>query len=81
MNLSASETVAVEKEVVSEFGGRLDLKRSSRALRSGAGFLIVEPRHHASASERDLTETTARAAGFALEEHPTLKRDWAVLFL
>ena len=52
-----------------------------RALRSGAGFLIVEPRHHASASERDLTETTARAAGFALEEHPKLKRDWAVLFL
>ena len=51
------------------------------ALRPGARFLIVEPRHHASAAERESTEAAARAAGFALVDHPRLRRDWAVSFL
>lgn len=49
-----------------------------RALRPGAAFLVVEPRHHASVAECASTEAAARAAGFAPTEHPRLKRDWAV---
>jgi len=52
-----------------------------RALRPGRKFLVVEPRHHASAAECESTEAAARAAGFALAEHPRLKRDWAVTFV
>ncbi len=52
-----------------------------RALRPGGKFLVVEPRHHASTAECDSTEATARDAGFALAEHPRLKRDWAVTFV
>jgi ubiquinone/menaquinone biosynthesis C-methylase UbiE len=52
-----------------------------RALRPGGKFLVVEPRHHASVTECESIETTARAAGFGLAEHPRLKRDWAVTFL
>ncbi len=51
------------------------------ALRPGGKFLVVEPRHHASVAECESTEATARAAGFALAEHPRLKRDWAVTFV
>jgi ubiquinone/menaquinone biosynthesis C-methylase UbiE len=52
-----------------------------RALKPGGKFLVVEPRHHASAAEQESVEATARAAGFALAEHPRLKRDWAVTFV
>ena len=52
-----------------------------RALRPGGKFLVIEPRHHASAAECESTEAAARAAGFALGEHPRLKRDWAVTFV
>jgi ubiquinone/menaquinone biosynthesis C-methylase UbiE len=52
-----------------------------RALKPGGKFLVVEPRHHASPAERESTEGVARAAGFALADHPRLKRDWAVTFV
>lgn len=52
-----------------------------RALKPGGKFLVVEPRHHASAPERESVESTARAAGLALAEHPRLTRDWAVTFV
>jgi ubiquinone/menaquinone biosynthesis C-methylase UbiE len=52
-----------------------------RALRPGGKFLVVEPRHHASAADCEATEAAARAAGLALAEHPRLKRDWAVTFV
>lgn len=52
-----------------------------RALRPGGKFLVVEPRHHASAAERESAEAAARAAGFVLAEYPRLKRDWAVAFV
>jgi ubiquinone/menaquinone biosynthesis C-methylase UbiE len=51
------------------------------ALRPGGRFLVIEPRHHASAGERESIESTAREAGFVLAEHPRLKRDWAVVFV
>ena len=51
------------------------------ALRPGATFLVVEPRHHASAAECESSEAAARTAGFAVVEHPRLKRDWAVTFV
>jgi ubiquinone/menaquinone biosynthesis C-methylase UbiE len=54
------------------------MKDVHRALKPGGRFLIVEPRHHASPAECESTEALARAAGFALGDHPTLKRDWAV---
>ncbi|MDI6808931.1 MAG: class I SAM-dependent methyltransferase [Candidatus Eisenbacteria bacterium] len=52
-----------------------------RALKPGGNLLVVEPGHHASAAEREATETAARTAGFALAEYPRLKRDWAVAFV
>jgi len=52
-----------------------------RALKPGGKFLVIEPRHHASAAEREALETTARQAGFALANYPRLKRDWAVVFV
>jgi ubiquinone/menaquinone biosynthesis C-methylase UbiE len=52
-----------------------------RALKPGGRFLIVEPKHHASPSERESIEAAARASSFALAGHPRLKRDWAVTFL
>ncbi len=52
-----------------------------RALKPGGKFLVVEPRHHASKAECESTESAARAAGFALADHPRLKRDWAVTFV
>jgi cyclopropane fatty-acyl-phospholipid synthase-like methyltransferase len=51
------------------------------ALRPGGTFLVVEPRHHASPADRESTEAAARRAGFALAGHPSLKRDWAVVFV
>ena len=51
------------------------------ALKPGGKFLVVEPRHHASAADCRATEAAARAAGFALTGHPRLKRDWAVALL
>ena len=51
------------------------------ALKPGAKFLVVEPRHHASPAECESIKAAARSAGFALVEHPKLKRDWAVVFL
>jgi ubiquinone/menaquinone biosynthesis C-methylase UbiE len=52
-----------------------------RSLKPGGKFLVVEPRHHASIQECKATEAVARGAGFALLEHPKLKRDWAVTFV
>jgi ubiquinone/menaquinone biosynthesis C-methylase UbiE len=52
-----------------------------RALRPGARLLVVEPRHHASAAERESTEAAAQGAGFTLAGHPRLRRDWAVSFV
>jgi len=51
------------------------------ALKHGGKFLVVEPRHHASAAGCESTEAAARDAGFALTDHPRLKRDWAVTFV
>jgi SAM-dependent methyltransferase len=51
-----------------------------RALKPGGVFLVVEPRHHASAAECEATETTARESGFTIAGHPKLRRDWAVCF-
>lgn len=52
-----------------------------RALKSGGRFLVVEPKHHASAAEREAIEGAARGAGFLVADHPQLKRDWAVVFV
>jgi len=52
-----------------------------QSLKPGGKFLIVEPRHHASIQEREAIEAVARGAGFALLEHPKLKRDWAATFV
>jgi len=49
-----------------------------RALRPGGTFLVIEPRHHASARECEATEAAAREAGFAIAGHPKLRRDWSV---
>jgi ubiquinone/menaquinone biosynthesis C-methylase UbiE len=51
------------------------------ALKPGGELLIVEPGHHASAAERQAVEDNARRAGFTVADHPSLKRDWAVLFV
>ena len=51
------------------------------ALKHGGKLLVVEPRHHASAAACESTEAAARGAGFALADHPRLKRDWAVTLL
>lgn len=51
-----------------------------RALRPGGVFLIVEPRHHASASECADTEAAALEAGFVLDGHPRFVRDWTAQF-
>jgi ubiquinone/menaquinone biosynthesis C-methylase UbiE len=50
-----------------------------RALRPGGKLLVVEPRHHASAAERESTETAAQIAGLVPVAYPRLKRDWAVI--
>ena len=52
-----------------------------RALRPGRRFLVIEPRHHASAAECEATETAARESGFLVADHPRLKRDWAVVLV
>jgi SAM-dependent methyltransferase len=52
-----------------------------RALKMDGKFLVVEPRHHASAPEREAIETAASAAGFIVDDHPRLRRDWAALFV
>ena len=52
----------------------------NQALKSGAIFLVVEPKHHASAVECQATETAARQAGFTKASHPKFWRDWAVTF-
>lgn len=52
-----------------------------RALKPGGKFLVVEPKHHASADEREVVEAGARQAGFVLSGYPKLKRDWAVTFV
>lgn len=52
-----------------------------RVLKPGGTFLIMEPRHHASATECEAIRTMARNAGFTISEHPRLWRDWAVLFV
>jgi ubiquinone/menaquinone biosynthesis C-methylase UbiE len=53
----------------------------SRALRRGAKFLVIEPRHHASAAERDVVISTARNSGFILRDDRALIRDWAATFV
>jgi ubiquinone/menaquinone biosynthesis C-methylase UbiE len=52
-----------------------------RALKSGGKFLVIEPRHHASATEREAIETTTRGAGLAVGGYPRLTRDWAVILV
>jgi ubiquinone/menaquinone biosynthesis C-methylase UbiE len=52
-----------------------------RVLKSGGAFLVVEPRHHASAVECEDIRTMARNAGFAISDQPKLWRDWAVLLV
>ncbi len=59
--------------------GRL-MSNVHRALKPGGTFLVVEPRHHASADERTATEAAARAAGFSLIGHPRFVRDWVAYF-
>jgi ubiquinone/menaquinone biosynthesis C-methylase UbiE len=49
-----------------------------RVLRPGGAFLVVEPGHHASPAERESVEALARAAGFAVADHPRLRGNWAV---
>jgi ubiquinone/menaquinone biosynthesis C-methylase UbiE len=63
-----------------EDAGRL-MSDVHRALKPGGKFLVAEPRHHASAAEREAAEAAARAAGFTLGGYPRLKRDWAVIFV
>jgi len=52
-----------------------------KALKPGGRFLVIEPRHHASATERESVMARARSAGFALARHPRLIRDWAADFV
>ena len=49
-----------------------------RVLRPGGTFLVVEPGHHASPAEQAGVESLARAAGFAVADHPRLRGNWAV---
>jgi ubiquinone/menaquinone biosynthesis C-methylase UbiE len=51
------------------------------ALKRGRKFLVIEPKHHASAVECEAIEASARRAGFAVGSHPRLARDWAVVFV
>jgi 2-polyprenyl-3-methyl-5-hydroxy-6-metoxy-1,4-benzoquinol methylase len=51
------------------------------SLKPGERFFIVEPKGHASADEYQATETAAKQAGFAVIDHPKLKRDWATMFV
>jgi len=51
-----------------------------RALKPGGELLVIEPRHHSSAAERESVESAARTAGFTLAGHPRLIRDWAATF-
>jgi ubiquinone/menaquinone biosynthesis C-methylase UbiE len=51
-----------------------------RALKPGGAFLVVEPRHHAGATECEATESAALGAGFTVAGYPRLYRDWAVNF-
>jgi ubiquinone/menaquinone biosynthesis C-methylase UbiE len=50
-----------------------------RALKPGGKFLIVEPRHHASASYCDSIERAARQAELSAIGHPKIIRTWALL--
>ena len=50
-----------------------------RALKPGAAFLVIEPRHHASPAECEATVSAARQAGLTVAAYPRLLRDWAVL--
>jgi len=52
-----------------------------RALKPGGMFLVVEPRHHASAAECEATRAMARDSGLTISDHPKLWRDWAVLLV
>ena len=54
------------------------MRNVHRALRAGGTFLVIEPRHHASAAECEATEAAAQEAGFTIADHPKLRRDWAV---
>jgi len=49
-----------------------------RALKPGGRFLVVEPRHHASAEECAVIEAGAAELGFKVVDHPRLVRSWAV---
>jgi ubiquinone/menaquinone biosynthesis C-methylase UbiE len=48
------------------------------ALKPGGVLLVVEPKHHASRAECEVTEAAARSTGFVVAGHPKLRRDWAV---
>ncbi|RKX31872.1 MAG: methyltransferase type 11 [Verrucomicrobia bacterium] len=52
-----------------------------RALKPGSLFLVIEPRHHASAAECRAIESAARRACLTVAGYPKLQRDWAVTFV
>lgn len=52
-----------------------------RVLKPRGRLLVVEPRHHASADECQVTEAAAQQAGLTIAGHPKLIRDWAVMFV
>lgn len=52
-----------------------------RVLEPGGMFFIVEPRHHASVDECEVTEAAAQQAGFMFVDHPKLIRDWSATFV
>ena len=81
-DLSGQIDFAIAVYVVHHAADAASLMRAvHRSLNPGGKFLVIEPRHHASVQECEATEALARGAGFALAEHPKLKRDWAVAFV
>ena len=50
------------------------------ALKPSGRLLVVEPGHHSSAQERELTKSVAGRVGFDPVPGPRLRRDWVILF-
>jgi len=52
-----------------------------RALKSDGRFLVVEPRHHATADYCGTVKSRAQEAGFSITSYPKLMRNWAILLI
>jgi SAM-dependent methyltransferase len=78
-DLAGRVDIAIAVYVVHHAADAVRLMRDVHlALKPGGLFLVVEPKHHASAAECSATLAAAREAGFTFGGHPKLWRDWAV---